>query len=103
MIDHELLTRAIAYGLDDGFQSLTDKAEAIGEAFGRGWRRANPPLGLVGRRCTWEYADQMHTGTILMERDTDGALLVEIDSGDLVTTALRRVTLLPWTSDEVTP
>jgi len=111
MIDHDLLTRAIAYGLDDGFESLNQKAEAIGEAFGRGFRRANPPAGLVGRRCRWTILGVTRTGTIRHVSDDPSEgnvmLLVEHRGALLWCGDAESVALLPWLddeqSDEVTP
>ena len=74
-MDYDLLYRSIGGGILDGFDALGVKAEAIGEAFGRGWRRANPPAGLVGRRCRWTEVDEVRTGTIRYVGG-DGALLV---------------------------
>jgi len=98
-IDYDLLGRLVSVGISGGLGELADKAEAIGEAFGRGFRRANPPLGLVGRRCGWQYAEgEMHTGTILTEPDSDGYALVN-RHGELIWACVNDLTLLPWMAE----
>ena len=85
---------------DDNPRSLA-AAEAIGEAFGRGFRRANPPDGVVGRRCRWTDGGTTPTGTVRAQLDPD--VLVELDSGLCMLVPAHRLTLLPWQADEVTP
>jgi hypothetical protein len=77
-------------------------AEAIGAHVGRGWQRANPPLGLVGRRCEWTEDDETQAGTIRsVYEDSDGAYVwIEQAGGQLHQYHTSLIRLLPWMADE---
>jgi hypothetical protein len=95
---------------DQAVESGTEM-EKIGEAFGKGFRRANPPTGYAGRRCRIAGGNPAKVYTIIGEAydiGIPGKRWVDLDRGAglPLCTSVADVLLLPWMadeSDEVTP
>jgi len=89
------------WALDYLLSGAETYASGLGEQFGLGFRRANPPLGLVGRRCECTKGGVTRVGTIrgVYENDEVSAVWVEHEDGRLHQHEAHLIRLLPWTDD----